>query len=292
MTAIGKELETKRRRIMVGIGVTAVGSAAAGVAALVCLLSGNMAGAMALGAVFALGMLYCCTQPAKTQKKFVARCREVLIEPILKKHFTELELRPDSGLPRESLEAWAGASLQARYRSGGLISGKYKGSSFKWADVTLTPGQPGAAAQKAFHGRCMAADAGFASDRRLLVRSRGFGEARRRAPLSVPAGMERAETGDQAFDQHFELFCEGQVVFSPRFMQGLVKLAKQTEDDLFLCVGGGHICFGIDTGKTCFEPALVDTFKEERFAEEANIFVRQTIAVLELFKQGSGIFAE
>ena len=195
--------------------------------------------------------------------------KSYFVTETFKKVFTDISYSHKAAMPRNLIADTRMMNMGDRYSSNDYVIAKYKGISFKQADVHIQEehsDDDGTTYVTIFRGRWIIFDLNKKFEKRLLVEGRHFGCAR----IAKQDNFKKMELESGEFNRNFDVRAqdgfEAYYLLDPAVMERIQKLSDLHNGRIMVCFADGKMHIGINNNIDSFEPpspiAPIDEKKE------------------------------
>ncbi|MBP5674752.1 DUF3137 domain-containing protein [Candidatus Saccharibacteria bacterium] len=222
------------------------------------------------------GFLYTTFHTRNDSANYRKAYKAYFVSDALSKTFSEYNFNSEKGIDKFEIQKIGMMNTGDRFMSNDLVTGKYKGNSFKQSDVHIenesTDSDGNTTYTTIFKGRWIIFDFKKDLHKKLAVVGKGFNGAM----ASKRNGFKEIKLESADFHQHFNVYTqdgfEAYYVLDPAFMERTMALAEKHQDNVFLAFTDGQLHIGVHDGKDSFEPPSyknpIDEAKEKSITHE------------------------
>jgi hypothetical protein len=230
-----------------------------------------------IGGILFLASITIFILSAKVNKKYRTYYKTHYIDAMIKSAIPSGQYQPDQGFP-EAMIANTGLVVTGnRYHSEDLITGVYNNVEFQRADVLIqneTTNQEGQTETTTyFRGRWMIFESNKYFQADLQIIQKGFSYAQKRTSIFYKKANRRhpIETEDMTFNKEFKCLCQNDqeafYLLTPVLMQGLMKLAAESDGKIMVGFVNNVIHVAIKTNKDSLEPPIFHKISDKNIRE-------------------------
>ena len=213
----------------------------------------------------------------KAHEKYRAYYKNHYIDAMIKSAIPDGKYQPDQGLPSAMISKTGLIMMGNVYQSEDLITGTYNNVEFQRADVVIrdqtTDSEGHTQTTTYFQGRWMVFESNKYFEADLQIIQKGFGYAQKRTSFLVKEKYRRhaIETEDMAFNKKFKCLCQNDqeafYLLTPVMMQGLMKLAAESDGKIMVGFVNNVIHVAIKSHKDSLEPPLFRRVSNKHIGE-------------------------
>ena len=216
----------------------------------------------------------------KKSKEYKDYYKNVFVRGMIRQVIPDAEYEPGKGFPRELIRETGLMLMGNIYSSEDYIRGSYNNVSFERADILIqdesTDSDGNTTTTTYLRGRWMIFESNKNFEADLQLIQKGFGYANKRRGLFTKKADRRHEfkTEDEAFNKTFQCLCQNEseafYLLTPGVMQGLLRLASQTDGKIMVGFVDNRLHVAVNSKKDSLEPPVFRSFNNGDFDEVRN----------------------
>ena len=202
----------------------------------------------------------------KAKKKYRTYYKAHYIDAMIKSAIPSVQYKPDQGFSSSMISNTGLISMGNIYHSEDLITGVYNNVEFQRADVLIqdesTDSDGNTTTTTKFQGRWMVFESNKYFEADLQIIQKGFAYAVKRTSIFTRKDNRRhaIETEDVTFNKEFKCLCQNDqeafYLLTPVLMQGLMKLAAESDGKIMVGFVNNRIHVAIRSNKDSLEPPI------------------------------------
>ena len=214
---------------------------------------------------------------SKAKKEYRAYYKGHYIDAMIKSVIPSVQYLPDQGYPSAMISNTGLVLMGNIYHSEDLITGIYNNVEFRRADVLIQDETTDSDGQTStttyFRGRWMIFESNKYFEADLQIIQKGFGYAQKRTGIFTRKVNRRhpIETEDMTFNKEFKCLCQNDqeafYLLTPILMQGLMKLAAESDGKIMVGFVNNLIHVAIKSNKDSLEPPVFHSVSDKDIRE-------------------------
>ena len=272
-------IEKLRKKVLWRYIVMIVLPFAAGISAILMLRRGMLTSGVPLVVVGSMVVLFIILLviSTKAKKEYRAYYKANYIDAMIKEVIPNGQYLPDQGFPGTMIANTGLIYMGNIYHSEDLITGVYNNVEFRRADVLIqeeTRDSDGDTTTTTyFKGRWMIFESNKYFEADLQVIQKGFGYAQKRTGIFTRKTARRhaIETEDVTFNKEFKCLCQNDqeafYLMTPVLMQGLMRLAAESDGKIMVGFVNNLIHVAIKSNKNSLEPPVFHRISDNDIRE-------------------------
>ena len=244
--------------------------------------------------ILVLAFIIVLINSTKANKQYRSYYKTHYIDAMIKSVIPSGQYQPDQGFPSAMISSTGLIMMGNIYNSEDLITGVYNNVAFQRADVLIqdetTDSEGHSTTTTYFRGRWMVFESNKYFQADLQILQKGFGYAQKRTGIFTRKTDRRhaIETEDMAFNKEFKCFCQNDqeafYLLTPILMQGLMKLAAESDGKIMVGFVNNVIHVAIKSNKDSLEPPVF-----RRISDKDILEIQREIHAVTSFVEGMRI---